>query len=119
MENLFDGLEYVEKYVLFEQDTTYWYDIINYNKDNFSVVIRKKHFEPYVILITDSYTLKYSTNELTLTCIISGQYFDRLDEPNITEEWFFQLSTVKNFGGLEYIEIEFVREVYNRWFNSN
>lgn len=119
MENIFEGLEYVEKCVLFEDTkSVYWYDIITSTANNV-VVISNKNFDPYVTLIADGYTLKFDGNALSLTCLIAGETLDSIDEPNITEEWFFQLSTIKDFGALEYIEIEFVKEVFKRCFNIN
>lgn len=33
-------------------------------------------------------------------------------DTNITEEWFFQLSTIHDFGSLRYSDIEFVKDVF-------
>lgn len=119
MENIFEDLEYVKKYVLFEDTkSVYWYDIITDTSNNI-LVISNKNFDPYVTLIADGYALKYDGTELKLTCLIAGKSLDDIDDPNITEEWFFQLSTIKDFGALEYIEIEFVKEVYKRCFKIN
>lgn len=118
MQNLFDGIEYVKKYVLFEDiKSVYWYDIITGTSNN-TVVVSNKNFDPYVTLIADGYTLKFDGNELVLTCLIAGETLDTIDNPNITEEWFFQQSTIKNFGSLQYEEIEFVKEIYSRIYSK-
>lgn len=119
MENIFAGLDYVKKYVLSEDtNSVHWYDILTGTANNV-VVVSHKNFDPYVRLISDEYTLKYDGRELNLSSLIADESLDNIDDPNITEEWFFQLSTIKDFGALEYIEIEFVKEVYKRCFNTN
>lgn len=117
MIDLFDGIDYVKSWLLSKElNSVYWYDISTETAEN---IVIMSQFEmhnklSYVTLITDEFTLRYDGKSLTLTCIVSDNVYDALEDPNISEEWFFQMSTVKDYGNLQYEEIQFVKELFNR-----
>lgn len=117
MIDLFDGIDYVKSWLLSKElSSVYWYDISTGTAENVVLLSNEKFYsmKPYVTLVTDDFTLRYDGSSLTLTNVLGDDNYDKLDDPNISEEWFFQLSTIKNYGTLQYEEIEFVKELYNR-----
>ena len=118
MIDIFYELDYVKKWSVDEgmKSSVLWYDISTETNENVVIMsnldIHNKN--SYVTLITDEFTLRYDGKGLTLTSIVSDNVYDALDDPNISEEWFFQMSTVKNYGTLQYEEIQFVKELFNR-----
>lgn len=66
----------------------------------------------YASLSGDDFSLKISKSGLKFW--LRDDTVARLIlDTNITEEWFFQLSTIHDFGSLRYSDIEFVKDVFN------
>lgn len=64
----------------------------------------------FATVSSDDFTLKLSNNLLKLWLRDDTRCI-KLDQ-NITEEWFFQLSTLHDFASLQYSDIEFVKDVF-------
>ncbi|UYE98796.1 hypothetical protein XbC2_367 [Xanthomonas phage XbC2] len=65
----------------------------------------------HAALSGDDFSLKMSESGLRFWLrddTVARKIFDT----NITEEWFFQLSTIHDFGSLRYSDIEFVIDVF-------
>jgi hypothetical protein len=83
------------------------YKIINVNTG--SVLPRLS----YASLSGNDYTIKITKNSLKFW--FSNDTVERIKlDVTITEEWFFQLCTLHDFGSLRYSDIEFLRDVFNK-----
>jgi len=82
------------------------YKIVNVNTG--SVIPRLS----YASLSGDDYTIKITKNGLKFW--LRDDTVERMKlDANITEEWFFQLCTLHDFGSLRYSDIEFLKDVFN------
>lgn len=76
------------------------------------LVCNKISKEKNTKLLTDNFSLMYNgTNVVALE--VAGKEKQEIDI-NITEEWFFQQSTVRDFSSLELSDIQFIVEVHKR-----
>lgn len=66
----------------------------------------------YATLTGDDFLLKMSKSGLKFW--LRDDTIERMKlDSNITEEWFFQLCTLHDFGSLRYSDIEFLKDVFN------
>lgn len=66
----------------------------------------------YASLSGDDFTLKMSNSGFRLW-LRDDTVARKVLDTNITEEWFFQLSTIHDFGSLRYSDIEFLKDIFN------
>lgn len=118
-ETLLDGIEHIQEYVLtFTLNSVLRYEAKTATSENMTIICSgdavKSH--KFVSLSTEDFSLSYTGNKLTLSAVGRNIDLDDIPAGDISEEWFFQLSTVRNFGALSYEDIELVKAIYNRKF---
>ena len=67
----------------------------------------------YVSLCANYFILHYAEKSLTYTSNDPKMRESIFIYRNITEEWFFQLSTINDFKSLRFEDIQFVLDLYN------
>ena len=67
----------------------------------------------YVSLCANDFILHYAEKSLTYTSNDPKMRESIFIYRNITEEWFFQLSTINDFKSLRFEDIQFVLDLYN------
>lgn len=116
-ENLLDGIEHIQEYVLtFTLNSVLRYEAKTATSDAMTIICSGDAVKSYkfVSLSTDDFSLSYNGNKLTLSSVGRNIELDDLPDGEISEEWFFQLSTIRNFGALSYEDIELVKTIFKK-----
>jgi hypothetical protein len=114
---LFDDLEYVQEHVLVVMlNSILKYNVKTLGRDAPGYVICGSDRDlgrKFLTYSTEDFCLTFNGKSLTVSALDYTVDYDSIPE-NVSEEWFFQLSTTRNFGSLLYEDIELVKTLFYR-----
>jgi hypothetical protein len=114
MTNFLEGLDYV-KNAVYREDLTLqsvvWVKL-EFPECTKILVTNKISKEKNAKLLTDDFSLLYNGKEVVVLEV--GNKPPQEIDINISEEWFFQQSCIKDYSSLELEDIQFLVQVYNR-----